>query len=223
MILHIPHAKTAIPENERGEFIISDLNEELQKMTDWGADSLFTVGERIEFKYSRLLCDVERFAHGDDMEKIGMGVCYTRTSDGRRLRFVSDRRRDELMQRYYYPHHLKLEKAVERELASNGRSLIIDCHSFPASPLPYENDMLRPDFCIGFDPRCSENGYAMADGFRKMGYAVAVNRPFAGALMPIRYLQDPRVTSVMIEVNRSLIHVPSTAANISEILTSVQH
>jgi len=222
MILHIPHAKTAIPDDERGEFIIPDLDEELYRMTDWGADRLFTVGERIEFQYSRLLCDVERFASGDDMEKLGMGVCYTHASDGRRMRYVTDARRAALMKRYYYPHHLRLEKAVEREISSHGRSMIIDCHSFPAAPLPYENDQLRPDFCIGFDPRCSLAGAIIATGFRKMGYSVGINRPFAGALMPTRYLNDPRVTSVMIEVNRGMIDAPSTEADISELLTSLR-
>ncbi|MBR4168526.1 MAG: N-formylglutamate amidohydrolase, partial [Lachnospiraceae bacterium] len=41
--------------------------------------------------------------------------------------------------------------------------------------------------------------------FRERGYSVAVNRPFAGALVPLRfYRKDPRVMSVMIEINRRL-------------------
>lgn len=219
MILHIPHAKTAIPEDELREFCIPDLDEELSKMTDRGADKVFQIGERIEFPYSRLLCDVERFADGDDMENIGMGVCYTHTADGRRMRFVTKERREALMKRYYYPHHLRLENAVKHEISTLGRCLIIDCHSFPEAPLPYEQDTLRPDFCIGFDKRCADIGLKVASSFQNMGYEIGINRPFAGALLPTRYSDDPRVQSVMIEVNRGIVDLPRTEADVSEVLS----
>ncbi len=39
------------------------------------------------------------------------------------------------------------------ELKRKGKSLIIDCHSFPEKPFPYEEDqsLERPDICIGTD------------------------------------------------------------------------
>jgi N-formylglutamate deformylase len=51
------------------------------------------------------------------------------------------------------PHHLALSRAVEDELNAQGLSLIVDCHSFPSTPLPYEMDQdpSRPDICIGVD------------------------------------------------------------------------
>jgi N-formylglutamate deformylase len=222
MILHIPHAKTVIPPEERGDFLIADLDDELEKMTDWGADRIFSPGLRIEFPYSRLLCDVERFAEGDDMEACGHGVCYTHTADGRRMRFVTREKRKALMTKYYYPHHRRLEKAVDAELHDLGRCLIIDCHSFPARPLPYEHDLLRPDFCIGFDERCRPTGEKAAAIIRSLGYSTAINRPFAGALMPIKYLDDPRVESVMIEANRGLVGDQQVAAQMELVLTRLQ-
>lgn len=222
MLLHIPHASTFIPEDEKAQYSQSVLKDQLEKMTDWGAGQIFNVGQRIEFPYSRLLCDVERFADGDEMEKVGMGVCYTRTSDGRILRRVSAARRAEIMTKYYWPHHIKLENAVTDELHKYGRCLIIDCHSFPGVPLPYERDQLRPNFCIGFDRRCQVTGEAVASRLRNLGYTVGINRPFAGALMPIRYLDDDRVQSVMIEANRDLVGEPRVVQQMDGVLAGVE-
>lgn len=42
-------------------------------------------------------------------------------------------------------------------------------------------------------------------GFSALGFRVALNDPFAGALVPIsRYQKDNRVRAVMIEINRNL-------------------
>jgi N-formylglutamate amidohydrolase len=54
---------------------------------------------------------------------------------------------------------------------------------------------------------------AFVTGFAGLGYDVALNTPFAGALVPLeRYRQDQRVHSVMIEVRRDLYMDESTGA-----------
>lgn len=41
--------------------------------------------------------------------------------------------------------------------------------------------------------------------FERVGWSVAIDRPFGGALVPMRYYQrDARVQGLMIEVNRGL-------------------
>ncbi|HKL87189.1 MAG TPA: hypothetical protein VJ861_12730 [Treponemataceae bacterium] len=47
----------------------------------------------------------------------------------------------------------KLYNKVERALATNKKTLIIDCHSFSSVPLLYEPNKKpsRPDICIGAD------------------------------------------------------------------------
>ena len=45
-------------------------------------------------------------------------------------------KRQELLERYYIPHHQKLSEAVEDSLLTNDHCLIIDGQSFPALPLP---------------------------------------------------------------------------------------
>ena len=139
-----------------------------------------------------------------------MGVIYTRTTQQTPLREgPSDREREDLLDRFYRPHHRELAAAVDRSLSQHGTCLLIDAHSFPARPLPYEldQDPNRPDICIGTDsfhtPAWLHD--VARRGFLELGYSVQIDRPFAGALVPLRhYRSDRRVSSVMIEINRGL-------------------
>jgi N-formylglutamate deformylase len=144
MILHIPHSSFIIPPEVRARIILGeeDLKQELIRMTDAFTDELFDLDEphqNVVYPDSRIVCDPERFLDNETepMSKVGMGVVYTRTSDGRTLQSVlSDEERKKLIDRFYIPHHRILEKVVAAELAKDGRSLIVDCHSFPSKPLP---------------------------------------------------------------------------------------
>ncbi len=163
MILHIPHSSRHIPSDLRSAFVLDKpaLEVELLLMTDSHTDDLFGshAGEGdaiVTFPVSRLVVDPERFQDDSEevMARIGMGVVYERTSSGAPLRDApSCEERDALIQRFYEPHHERLSQATETGLSLHGRVLIIDCHSFPAAPLPYELDQNpnRPDICIGTD------------------------------------------------------------------------
>jgi len=67
---------------------------------------------------------------------------------------------------------------------------------------------------------------AFASAFASVGFRVAVDTPFAGALVPARhYLRDPRVQSVMVEVNRRLYLDEATglpAEDFAEVAVTVQ-
>ena len=98
----------------------------------------------------------ERFSDDSQelMSQVGMGVTYTRGSLRQPLgNPPTQSKRQELLERYYIPHHQKLTEVVEESLLANGHCMIIDCHSFPASPPPYELNQtaFRPDFCLGTD------------------------------------------------------------------------
>ena len=91
----------------------------------------------------------------------------------------------------------------------SGRCTLLDCHSFPTVPLPSELDQApdRPDICIGRDPLHTPDELAepLADAFRAEGLSVAVDRPFAGTMVPGAFFgRDTRLRSVMIEVRRGL-------------------
>lgn len=221
IIFHIPHSSTFIPEDIRSDILLSDkeLVAEIQLMTDWYTDELFDqavsyLGYSIEFPVSRLVVDPERFAddESEGMSEVGMGVIYTKTSSGKPLRdpskIISDSR-TQLLDRFYYPHHDSLTGAVSSELDEEGRVLIIDCHSFPDEPLPYERcqSQDRPEICIGTDPYHTPEELIsnLKSSFESLGYNVAMNSPFAGSIVPsIYYQKNKNVHSIMIEINRNL-------------------
>ena len=185
-------------------------------MTDWYTDELFSLPEAaaitVRFPVSRLVVDPERFL--DDRQEVmasrGMGVIYTRTSDGALLREPpTPGERSALVDRYYKPHHASLTEAVQSGLASCGYCLIVDCHSFPSHPLPCDIDQScgRPDICIGTDEAHTPLWLRdFARGlFDAAGFAVAIDRPFRGALVPsAHYRQTAAVHAIMVELNRHL-------------------
>jgi N-formylglutamate amidohydrolase len=219
VVLHIPHDSVFIPEDVRSPFLLSDLEleAELRRMTDHFTQALFA-GRRdsaavIRAPVSRLVVDVERFADDaeEPMAERGMGVLYEVTSHLTPLRRrAAPAERETLLNAWYHPHHDALEAAVAAAVDGYGQCLVIDCHSFPGSALPYERAgpaTVRPDICIGADDfHTSEalvESFVMA--FSQDGRTVRVNDPFSGALVPLsRYRKDPRVAAVMVEVNRGL-------------------
>jgi N-formylglutamate amidohydrolase len=218
VVIHVPHASTYIPDDVRGRLLPSDveLRAELDWITDHFTDELFAhpshLATTVRFPVSRLVVDPERFENDkqEPMSARGMGVIYTRSTLQTALREPpSNRERRDLLERFYRPHHRELTAAVDRALTQHGRCLVIDAHSFPARPLPYEldQDPNRPDICIGTDSYHTPEWLKdlARREFVELGCTVAVDRPFAGALVPLKhYLTDSRVSSVMIEINRGL-------------------
>ena len=216
LLLHIPHASTSIPDDAFGDFVVDrdTLDAELLRLTDRYTDTLYGDGfpsaQIVAADVSRLVVDVERFA--DDAHEPcaahGMGAVYVRTSSGAPLRVVSETRRAQLTDEYYWPHHHHLDAIAARALEQFGRCVIIDAHSFPVTPLPTQVDFSDPPE-IGIGTDAMHTSAALAEMvhtfFTDRGFRVGVNRPFAGALVPNAfYGRDARVQSVMIELRRDL-------------------
>ena len=215
-ILHIPHASTMIPEKYLESFHLSkeELCRELLLMTDHFTDELFACDfnsfDYLKFPVSRLLVDPERFDSDEDeiMSKVGMGCIYERTHNGRKLK-SAEKIREELIAKFYRPHHLKFETKVGSILDKSGLCLIIDCHSFPKLPLPYElhQEPERAEICIGTDEYHTPDWLLefMTDNFKSEGFSVVVDKPFSGSIVPAAYWKKTKaVSSVMIEVRRDL-------------------
>jgi N-formylglutamate amidohydrolase len=217
-VVHIPHPSLVAPSDVAASLLLTpaELQHELLVMTDRYTDELFalpsSLATTVAFPVSRLVVDPERFTDDDSepMARKGMGVVYERTAAGHPLRHPpSAEHRRELLARFYEPHHAALTAAVQAALAAHETCLLIDGHSFPTRPQPYEDDQDpdRPDICIGTD--ASHTPGWLRDiavrAFEELGWSVAVDRPFAGALVPMRfYRKDLRVSAVMIEVRRGL-------------------
>ena len=219
VVLHVPHDSTEIPEFTLTQFVLNEaeLRTEVLRMTDHHTLALFAsqVSNEavVRASVSRLVVDVERFVEDkqEPMHERGMGVIYMATSDIKPLRrSISPEEREALRQSYYQPHHKELETVVKTILEIHNRCLIIDCHSFPNTALPYEladPNVSRPEICIGTDNYHTSKKLSdsFMSKFKDAGWIVKLDNPFSGALVPMsRYRCDSRVSAIMLEVNRRL-------------------
>ncbi|MBK8293652.1 MAG: N-formylglutamate amidohydrolase [Solirubrobacterales bacterium] len=217
VILHVPHASRHIPAAEQERFLIddADLEAELNAITDADTDRLAcAAGRRAQRqpwmflnRNSRLLVDPERFPDDrEEMLAVGMGPVYLRTTDLRELRFTDPADDERLMNSCYWPYARALESLVEERLNEVGQVLIIDVHSYPREPLPYElhADQTRPSLCIGTNGDHTPPALVRSATSAWSG-STELNQPFSGCYIPERYVTDERVHGVMLEIRRDVI------------------
>ena len=224
LMVNIPHSSTYIPPEIKSTFLLkdNDLQEELLRITDRYTDELFSCvtelgGISVLYNYSRLVLDPERFR--DDKKEVmaakGMGAIYTKDSNGRKLREINESERNLLLQNIYDPYHEAITNEVQELIHNFNKCLIIDVHSFPVIPLPYEiyQDIERPHICLGTDPYHSPEDLIkfVQSFFEDINLTTENNSPFEGCYVPSKFLhQDKRVKSIMIEINRKLYMNEST-------------
>lgn len=207
-----------IPDHVRQDILLDDrsLERELHAMTDAYTDRIAAgAADQVSGPQpwsfvnglSRLVVDPERFSDDtEEMNAVGMGAVYTRTSTGEPLRDDDRARRDELIRTLFDPYAVALADLVDARLTAVDRAVIIDIHSYPRDPLPYElrADVARPEVCLGVDPVHTPEWLldAASDAFAS-GWSVGVNTPFRGTYVPLRhYGREDRVTSLMLEIRR---------------------
>lgn len=213
LLVHVPHAATRIRREDRADFLLDydTLQREFPRLTDWYTEELFTVelpsSDVIRAHVSRPVVDVERFAD-DTAERcsaVGMAANCTRTADGAVIRFLDAAWREALVQRYFWPHHRRLDgDAAATPLAKHGRCVILEAHSFPTVLLPTQAIVDHvPEIGIGTDalhtskPLCD----FAEKCFRARGFSAGVNIPFSGTLVPnALHESTARVESVMTNV-----------------------
>lgn len=209
IVLHIPHAAISSPQKYLGNLLVpfEQLQKETLSKADLFCDELFCLDEAtvVAARYSRIVCDVERFADDErePMSKIGQGLFYTHLDDG--TRFRGTELRETVKSEIYDEHHRELTDAVEGAMAGFLRCLIIDCHSFspPGS---------QPDICIGADEYHTPLWLVdcAVEYSRRNGYSVKANDPYAGSIVPMKYYgKNPKVSSIMIELNKRLYLTPA--------------
>ncbi|MFE7139823.1 N-formylglutamate amidohydrolase [Streptomyces sp. NPDC057644] len=219
VLLHVPHGSRHIPRHVRAGITLDDaaLERELDHITDAHTAELAAAAAQIAptapwrfvNNLSRLVVDPERFPdEREEMLAVGMGAVYTRTTHREPLRPPGDDP-TPLLDAYFHPYAEAMTAAVEARIAATGRAVIIDVHSYPTAPLPYElhGTDPRPPVCLGSDPfhtppellaaaEAAFGGCAGADGIGR-------DTPFAGTYVPLRhYGSDRRVTALMIEIRR---------------------
>lgn len=111
---------------------------------------------------------------------------------------------------FYRPYHRRLAALVDESRLRFGWSLLVDCHSMPAIGGPMDRDvgLSRVDVVLGdcYGAACAPLITQVAeDAFRRRGYRVVRNTPYAGGYTTRHYGQ-PRHGShaLQIELNRAL-------------------
>ena len=213
IICNIPHSGTQIPEWARKDILVPEweFRELMDFMTDVAVDELwdFVPQENMVVAgLSRLILDTERFRDDRDepMAKLGMGLYYTHTPAGKEFRRKSSDTYAICLS-LYDAYHRELEEKVTACLSQHGTCIVLDCHSFH-DKMDYTgyDPKEYPDVCVGINGRLSAEAGSVVELLSSAGYSVKINEPFSGALVPLKYLKDPRVTSIMIELNRRIYH-----------------
>jgi N-formylglutamate amidohydrolase len=113
----------------------------------------------------------------------------------------------ERINRLYTPYHETLSCLLDEAKRDFGFSVLIDCHSMPSNPIA-EQAGVRPDFVLGdrFGTSCSGEITRLTAGHLKaQGYAVALNKPYAGGYITEHYGRPHRGQhALQIEINRAL-------------------
>lgn len=211
IVCNIPHASTFIPEWANRDIVITatELSELVEFMVDKDVDKIWEFvpeQNKVVAKVSRIIADTERFADDlkEPMARRGMGMFYTHTPSGKLFRL---KKGDAYLGALclYTSYHKELEDKVAACLDKYNECIILDCHSFH-DKMNYTNfDAASfPDVCIGVNGKITPQAEMIIKLFKENGYSVKVNEPFAGAMIPLKYLNDQRITSVMIELNRRI-------------------
>ncbi|MGW2725185.1 N-formylglutamate amidohydrolase [Streptomyces sp. NPDC001492] len=216
VILHVPHSAREIPAEVRAGILLDGpgLERELDHITDGHTAELAAAAAelagvapwRFVNRLSRLVVDPERFPdEREEMLAVGMGAVYTRTTHREALR-AADTDPAPLIERYFRPYAQAMTEAVADRLAATGRAVIVDVHSYPTAPLPYElhAEGPRPPVCLGTDSFHTppELAAAVREAFAACG-ETGLDSPFSGAYVPLEfYGKDPRVSALMVEIRR---------------------
>lgn len=223
VLLHVPHAGTDVPAWTRPHLLLDDdaLAAELAALTDHRTDALAAAAaDRARIRpwavvnpVSRFVVDVERFPDArEEMARVGMGAVYTHGTRGQRLRDDDPGHRAALLAAFFGPWADTVESLVAQRIAATGRAVLLDVHSYPRDPLPYEPRRAvaaggrgdpRPPVCLGTD-RAHTPGRLVDAAVAAFG-EVGRDTPFAGAYVPLsRHGADPRVRALMIEIRRDV-------------------
>ncbi len=217
VIIHVPHAGLHIPEKEMPTFTLqgAELEAEAVLMADVSTDELARkVYEDAEMKpwvfinnLSRLVVDPERFTDAsEEMNAVGMGFAYEKTSDQRLLRTVDEELSNRLLESYHQPYSDAFAALTSEIFIRNKSVTIIDLHSYAVDALPYElhQESSRPGLCVGTDrSHTSSNLIIEVESQFEDFTSVAKNTPFSGSYVPLPfYEQNSNIESIMLELRK---------------------
>lgn len=215
MLVHTPHAGRLVPDGfDRTRLTDPAMfDQTCEQVRDRHADTLgLMIAARLDATImldhtTRMWCDPERYPDDrEEMNKAGMGVIPTRDIDGHPLykpgQAPGMRERGQRFRLLYTPWHRMLQAQCRTMLDTYGRCTIIDVHTHPREPRPFEPhaDQPRAQTIIGHnnDPASRAIGARAAALLMGRGLTVGVNTAHRGAITPDG-IHDIRLASIMVE------------------------
>ena len=217
IIIHVPHGGMIIPGEIRQDIVLADddLAREIMLMADIATDEIARdIYRKAQIKpwifinnFSRLVIDPERFPdEREEMNAVGMGAVYTKTSDEKTLRLPDIERDQMLVANYFDPYTIALSALTTQVLGTHEQVTILDLHSYAVEALPYEihQTSKRPALCLGVDTfHTSEALINTARSVFSALTSIEVDQPFVGTYVPLEYYKkDARVQSLMLELRK---------------------
>lgn len=241
VILHVPHSSTSIPAPVRAGIVLDDkaLAIELAAITDEDthliaegtADAAAVRPWIFVNRASRLVIDPERFPDdGEELNAVGMGAVYERTTTGAVLRTPTPEQRQALIDEFYTPYSEGIAALVRDRLAARRRVTIIDVHSYPLVPNAYElhDDGSRPEICVGTDAIHTPVDFRdqVLETMRATAPTgdVGLDSPFWGCYVPLEhYGTNDAVRAVMLEIRRDVVagHLDALAAGAARLVDAI--
>jgi len=211
LVVHVPHASVFIPDDAWSEFLVprdqveAEALESADLHTDEMARQAWPQAKVIEAQVSRIIVDVERYDDDrkEEMAAVGRGALYTHDHNHLKIRkSLPERRREELLMRYYRPHWQELR-------AQAAGAILIDLHTYPVEPWIIERHAQgpRPEIDIGFTDGLTPPSWvsALSQHFHQRGYDVGHNTPYEGVI------DAGARAAVMIEIRRDVVGQPNGA------------
>ena len=215
VIIHVPHASLNLPNIFFDKIVLDKdyIERENIFISDYLVDKFIPQNYEnvLQFNYSRLFCDVERFKDDklEKMAKIGMGCIYEKDSNGNSFITINDQYRNTIINCYYDKHHKLLCDLAEKMINLYGRCYLVDLHSFSdAFVFKIFGIDNCPDICIGYQKEFGNDELLelTINHFKRYHYKVGINYPYRGSIVPDKYYykKDPSVISIMIELNKRI-------------------
>lgn len=207
-LLSIPHGGTEVPKEVENLLILSP--EDLLEDGDPFTQELYDLDavSKVVMKVARAIVDVNR-APNDLPPENPDGVLKTETAFGKQVyrKFPSRELMEELLRRYYYPYHRRIQEELDKEEVL----IAFDCHSMaPVAPKIAPDKGKRPAFCLGdaYGRACPRDltellKKCLMEVFEIPDKEVTINLPFAGGYITRTYGLK-RKPWIQIETRRDL-------------------
>lgn len=244
-LFNIPHTGTKLPLTDDERALWTKSSESTQQLAECIADRFVdqTVSAAISYhdasavlsQINRCYVDTERFlGDAEEMNSVGMGAVYTHGIYGEPL-YLDELTEDMIenrLQNIYHPYHEQLSALCQQTVDQFGYCMIFDIHSYSPRPLPFELHQNEPrnEIILGVNhnhtPLQQQHLTALYAAFSEAGYDVGVNTAYKGSIVPNGFIDDSRVSSVMLEIRKDMyLHkgtvIESAAHRINTVVTNV--